>query len=237
MSTSGSANYVLLTRLADEFAARYRAGERPSLQEYIDRHPELADDIRELFPAMVEIEQVKNRKRCQEPKTILFHQCAQNRFLTPYLLRRPRLWPIRGTRSGSPSTATQCSSLTSPSGSSSSRAFPPSTSTNPATPTSRWPMGRLPGSCAPSRCCKETIPPSHRRSAWPWSPPAACPLMSESSALSTPGTFVSTRPSSWAACPRPPSSRPSTPTSTSTTRRSTATPPPKWFRPLGFHSC
>ena len=58
-TSESSANYVLLTRLADEFAARYRAGERPSLQEYIDRHPELADDIRELFPAMVEIEQVK----------------------------------------------------------------------------------------------------------------------------------------------------------------------------------
>ena len=53
------ANYILLTRLADEFAARYRAGERPSLKEYIDRHPALAEDIRELFPAMVEIEQVK----------------------------------------------------------------------------------------------------------------------------------------------------------------------------------
>jgi serine/threonine protein kinase len=59
MSTSGSANYVLLARLADEFAARYRAGERPALQEYIDRYPELAADIRELLPAMVEIEQVK----------------------------------------------------------------------------------------------------------------------------------------------------------------------------------
>jgi WD40 repeat protein/tetratricopeptide (TPR) repeat protein len=56
-TSESSANYVLLTRLADEFAARYRAGERPSLQEYIDRHPALADDIRELFPAMVEIEQ------------------------------------------------------------------------------------------------------------------------------------------------------------------------------------
>ena len=55
MSTSGSANYILLTRLADEFAARCRAGERPTLQEYIDRHPELADDIHELFPAMVEM--------------------------------------------------------------------------------------------------------------------------------------------------------------------------------------
>jgi WD40 repeat protein/serine/threonine protein kinase len=59
MSSSGSADYVLLTRLADEFAARYRTGERPPLQEYIDRYPKLADEIRELFPAMVEIEQVK----------------------------------------------------------------------------------------------------------------------------------------------------------------------------------
>ena len=58
-TSESSANYILLTRLADEFAARYRAGERPPLQEYIDRYPELADDIRELFPAMVEIEQVR----------------------------------------------------------------------------------------------------------------------------------------------------------------------------------
>src|SRR5207237_2041086 len=29
-------------------------------QEYIDRHPELGDDIREFFPAMVEMEQVKD---------------------------------------------------------------------------------------------------------------------------------------------------------------------------------
>jgi WD40 repeat protein/serine/threonine protein kinase len=57
--SDSSANYVLLTRLADEFAARYRAGERPALQDYIDRHPELADDIREMFPAMVEMEQVR----------------------------------------------------------------------------------------------------------------------------------------------------------------------------------
>jgi serine/threonine protein kinase len=56
-TSDSSANYLLLTRLADEFAARYRNGERPALQEYIDRHPELADDIREMFPAMVEIEQ------------------------------------------------------------------------------------------------------------------------------------------------------------------------------------
>ncbi len=58
-SLESSANYILLTRLADELAARCRAGGRPPLQEYIDRYPELADDLRELVPAMVEIEQVR----------------------------------------------------------------------------------------------------------------------------------------------------------------------------------
>ena len=31
-----------LAQLAEEFAARYRRGERPSLTEYAERHPELA---------------------------------------------------------------------------------------------------------------------------------------------------------------------------------------------------
>src|SRR5262245_18885225 len=51
--------HLLLDELATEFAARYRRGERPALTEYIDKHPELADEIREFFPAMVEIEDVK----------------------------------------------------------------------------------------------------------------------------------------------------------------------------------
>ncbi len=45
-------------RLAEEFAERFRRGERPSLTEYTDRYPELANDIRELFPALVEMEQL-----------------------------------------------------------------------------------------------------------------------------------------------------------------------------------
>ena len=49
----------LLDRLVEEFAARLRRGERPTLKEYSDRYPELADEIRELFPAMVEVEQAK----------------------------------------------------------------------------------------------------------------------------------------------------------------------------------
>jgi serine/threonine protein kinase/WD40 repeat protein len=53
-SLSGS---DLLNDLAHEFAERYRRGERPSLNEYADRHPELAGEIRELFPTLVMIEQ------------------------------------------------------------------------------------------------------------------------------------------------------------------------------------
>jgi WD40 repeat protein/serine/threonine protein kinase len=59
MASDKSEQFVLLNHLADEFAERYRRGERPSLQEYIDRHPGLAADIREFFPALVEMEQVK----------------------------------------------------------------------------------------------------------------------------------------------------------------------------------
>jgi WD40 repeat protein/predicted Ser/Thr protein kinase len=66
-TTDGSAHYLMLTKLADEFAARYRDGQRPSLQEYIDRYPELADEIRELLPAMVEIEQVRDDQQHAAP--------------------------------------------------------------------------------------------------------------------------------------------------------------------------
>jgi WD40 repeat protein/serine/threonine protein kinase len=68
MATLSSERYALLNRLADEFAERYRRGERPSLQEYMDQHPDLADDIREYFPALAEVERVKeNRREVQEP--------------------------------------------------------------------------------------------------------------------------------------------------------------------------
>ncbi len=44
--------------LAEEFVARCRRGERPALSEYIDAHPELADEIRELFPTLVMMEEL-----------------------------------------------------------------------------------------------------------------------------------------------------------------------------------
>jgi serine/threonine protein kinase/WD40 repeat protein len=38
--------------LAESFLRRYRQGEQPSITEYVSKHPELASEIRELFPAL-----------------------------------------------------------------------------------------------------------------------------------------------------------------------------------------
>jgi len=57
MSTSESRSAVVL-ELAEEFLERYRQGQRPSLKEYIDRHPALAGEIREVFPAMAMMEKI-----------------------------------------------------------------------------------------------------------------------------------------------------------------------------------
>ncbi|MEZ6034096.1 MAG: serine/threonine-protein kinase [Planctomycetaceae bacterium] len=43
--------------LMDEFLTRKRRGEYPSLTEFVNRHPDLEDEIRELFPAVAMIEQ------------------------------------------------------------------------------------------------------------------------------------------------------------------------------------
>ena len=44
--------------LVEAFLERYRRGERPSLSEYTDKHPELAERIRSLFPALLVIEEI-----------------------------------------------------------------------------------------------------------------------------------------------------------------------------------
>jgi eukaryotic-like serine/threonine-protein kinase len=63
MSMSESGQYDLLDQLAEEFAARYRRGERPALKEYTDRYPDLADEIRDLFPAMIRVEQAEGGRQ------------------------------------------------------------------------------------------------------------------------------------------------------------------------------
>jgi hypothetical protein len=48
-----------IDRLAEEIMGRCRRGERPSLEEYFLRYPERAEEIRELFPALVLMEQLR----------------------------------------------------------------------------------------------------------------------------------------------------------------------------------
>jgi serine/threonine protein kinase len=62
VASGDSDKYALIDDLAAEFVDRYRKGERPALTEYTDRYPALAGAIRELFPALVEMEQVKGER-------------------------------------------------------------------------------------------------------------------------------------------------------------------------------
>jgi serine/threonine protein kinase/tetratricopeptide (TPR) repeat protein len=60
MPSSDSHDYALIDQLAEEFAERFRKGERPSIQEYCDRYPHIADDLREMLPALAEVEHIKD---------------------------------------------------------------------------------------------------------------------------------------------------------------------------------
>lgn len=59
MNAQYSGKYELLDQIAEEFADRFRRGERPALAEYIQRYPELEVEIRELIPAVVEVERAE----------------------------------------------------------------------------------------------------------------------------------------------------------------------------------
>jgi WD40 repeat protein/serine/threonine protein kinase/tetratricopeptide (TPR) repeat protein len=63
VTSPNSREYRRFDELAEEFAKRYRRGERPSLQEFVARLPEMADEIREMFPALVEVEEVEGDAR------------------------------------------------------------------------------------------------------------------------------------------------------------------------------
>ncbi|MEX0937523.1 MAG: serine/threonine-protein kinase [Pirellulales bacterium] len=45
--------------LADEFIQRHRRGERPSIEQFAESHPQYADQIRDLFPAISAVERTK----------------------------------------------------------------------------------------------------------------------------------------------------------------------------------
>src|SRR5262249_20621673 len=56
---STSSDRDLVEILAEEFVERHRRGERPALTEYVDRCPDRAAEIRDLFPALGVMEQLK----------------------------------------------------------------------------------------------------------------------------------------------------------------------------------
>jgi WD40 repeat protein len=60
MGSESSDDLVLLNQLADDFIARCRRGERPTLEEYTERYPKLAGQIRELFPTFAQMEQARD---------------------------------------------------------------------------------------------------------------------------------------------------------------------------------
>jgi serine/threonine protein kinase len=57
--SSNASGDLLLERLAEEFVERHRRGEHPALLEYVARHPDLAAEIRDLFPALIQVEKLK----------------------------------------------------------------------------------------------------------------------------------------------------------------------------------
>ncbi|MHC5541616.1 serine/threonine-protein kinase, partial [Singulisphaera rosea] len=57
--SNSSGDRTPVERLAEEFLECHRRGERPSPTEYADLHPECAEEIRELFPALMLMERLK----------------------------------------------------------------------------------------------------------------------------------------------------------------------------------
>src|SRR5262249_3586918 len=68
MNDAPSEDYTV-DDLAEEFARRWREGERPSIDDYANRFPQWAEDIRELFPAVVMMEQLKPQPQPSAPAT------------------------------------------------------------------------------------------------------------------------------------------------------------------------
>jgi hypothetical protein len=90
MSKSGTKSEVVLP-LAEEFLERYRQGERPSLREYVDRHPDLAEVICEVFPAMALMENIalvsesaeESPQAAAAPEAVPLQQLGDYRLIRP----------------------------------------------------------------------------------------------------------------------------------------------------------
>ena len=61
----------IVNDLAEEFVARYRQGETPRVSEFAARCPERAAEIRDLFPALVVMEQAVCSESDEHQRPIL----------------------------------------------------------------------------------------------------------------------------------------------------------------------
>ena len=78
--TDSSSDRNPVEALAEEFLGRKRRGEPATPEEYAEQYPELADEIRDRFPAMAEIERadgarLRPGRRCARWATTAF--CAR----------------------------------------------------------------------------------------------------------------------------------------------------------------
>ena len=74
--------------LADEFVERFRSGERPTLAEYTDKYPDLADEISELFPLLVEMEDARSSDDSSSQSTLVGTQTPELKQLGDYRIIR-----------------------------------------------------------------------------------------------------------------------------------------------------
>jgi hypothetical protein len=56
--------------IADEFLEAFRQGQHPSVEEFAERYPEHADEIRQLLPALVLMEKAMSADEAPSPQPL-----------------------------------------------------------------------------------------------------------------------------------------------------------------------
>ena len=70
--------YEVVDALSHDFLARHRNGERPSIDEYVRRHPSLAEQIKNVFPAVLSLEKIKlGKKEAGDRASLAGHEVKQ----------------------------------------------------------------------------------------------------------------------------------------------------------------
>ncbi|HIM30825.1 MAG TPA: serine/threonine protein kinase [Planctomycetes bacterium] len=65
--TNDASEPDLVEQVAEEFLQRYRKGERPAIEEFTQRYPDLQEDLRELLPTIAAMERIKVAKADRAP--------------------------------------------------------------------------------------------------------------------------------------------------------------------------